>query len=420
MLDIHFIREHADLIRENCRKRRVVLDVDRLLSLDTTRRQIIHQIETVRADRKRSSKSKPSDEQIMRLRGLGEQIKRLELELSTLEPGYKELLLQVPNLTDPKAPEGGEGDFKIVAQHGSVPSFDFQPQDHETIMTGLGILDLERGSKVAASKFYFLKNDGVLLNLALIRYGIDLVSQYGYELVQTPDVARNEILAGIGFTPRGPETQVYSIENTELSLIGTAEITMGGYHAGEILDLSRGPKKYLAISQCFRTEGGAYGKVSKGLFRVHEFTKLEMFIFCRPEESEQMHAELLRIEREICDGLHLVYRVIDIAAADLGAPAYRKYDLEAWMTMKEEGGRRGGWGEITSASNCTDYQARRLNIQYRKPDGSTEFVHTLNGTAIALSRFPVAIIEQYQQGDGSVEVPEVLQKYMGKRVIGSS
>ncbi len=210
-----------------------------------------------------------------------------------------------------------------------------------------------------------------------------------------------------GFNPRGEETQIYSVENTDLSLIGTAEISVLGYHADEILDLSAGPKKYVALSHCFRTEAGAYGRTSKGLYRVHQFTKLEMFIFCKPEDSEAMHEELLSIEKEICDGLEIPYRVIDIASGDLGGPAYRKFDIEAWMVMKND------YGEVTSTSNCTDYQARRAGIKYRTPDGKSEFVHTLNGTAIVTSRFPIALIENHQQEDGSIKIPKALQKYLG-------
>jgi len=236
----------------------------------------------------------------------------------------------------------------------------------------------------------------------LINYGLDVVTKHGFEMVETPDLAKTSILEGIGFNPRGNATQVYSVANTDLCLVGTAEITMGGYHAGEVLDLTRGPKKYVALSHCFRTEAGAYGQESKGLYRVHQFTKLEMFIYCKPEESEKYHQEILEIEKEIVDGLELPYRVIDIASGDLGGPAYRKYDIEAFMTMKNN------YGEITSTSNCTDFQARRLNIKYRRPDGNADFVHTLNGTAVVLSRFPLGIVENFQQADGSVKIPEVL------------
>jgi seryl-tRNA synthetase len=418
MLDIRFIRQNLETVKTNCKNRGIKVDVDRLLSLDETRRQLLSQIEEGRAARNKASKVKPGPDEIARMRKLGEELKKLELELQTVETAFNELHLKVPNLSHPDSPVGGEDAYKVVKTEGKVPHFDFAPRDHEKLMTELDVLDFERGAKVAAAKFYFYKNDMVRLNHALLSYGIDVVTRHGYTLVETPDIARNTILTGIGFNPRGEETQVYSIENTDLSLIGTAEITMGGYHADEILDLEAGSKKYAALSHCFRTEAGSYGRTSKGLYRVHQFTKLEMFVYCKPEDSEKMHQELLAIEEEICSGLDLAYRVIEIPTGDLGGPAYRKYDIEAWMTMKGEGKKQGDYSEITSTSNCTDYQARRLNIRYRKPDGSTEIAHTLNGTGVVLSRFPLALFEQNQQADGSVKIPKILQAYLnGQKTI---
>ncbi len=414
MLDIKFIRDNAQLIKDNNKNRQVDVDVDRLLDLDMQRRERILQIEQLRAVRNQKSKTKPTDEEILKMKEVGVQITNAEKELSDIELEYKELLLKVPNLTHHKSPIGGEEDFAVVAEVGAPPKFKFQPKDHEQLMTELDLIDFERGAKVAGAKFYFTKNELVRLNNALVNYGMDVATKHGYTLVETPDVAKNEILSGIGFNPRGPETQVYSIENTDLSLIGTAEITMGGYHANEVVDLSKGPLKYVALSHCYRTEGGAYGRTSKGLYRVHQFTKLEMFVYCDPKDSEKMHEELLAIEREICDGLEIPYRVIDTASGDLGGPAFRKFDIEAWMVMV---GENGGYGEITSTSNCTDYQARRLNIKYRTEDGKNEFVHTLNGTAIVLSRFPVALFENHQQADGSIQIPKALQKYTGFKEI---
>ena len=413
MIDIKFIRDNKDLIKENCKNRNVNVDIDLLLSLDEDRRKLLKETEDMRAMRKSKSKGKPTEEEITALRKVGDNIAVLEKQSEDIDSKYRELLLRVPNLTHPNTPIGGEDNFKIIYTSKEPKPFKFTPKDHEELLLNLDLIDFERGAKVAASKYYFSKNNLVRLNQALINYGIDVATKHGYTLVETPDVAKNEILSGVGFNPRGDETQVYSLENTDLSLIGTAEITMGGYHANEVLDLTKGPKKYIALSHCFRTEAGAYGKTSKGLYRVHQFTKLEMFIYCKPEDSEKMHLELLSMEKKIVEGLKLPYRVIDIASGDLGGPAYRKYDIEAWMTMKAEGGRQGDYGEITSTSNCTDYQSRRLNIKYRKEDGSTEFVHTLNGTAVVLSRFPLAIVENFQQKDGSVLVPKVLQKYTG-------
>ncbi len=413
MLDIKFIRDNSNLVKENCKNRHVTIDIDLLLKLDAERRESIKAVDDLRAMRKNKSKGKPSEEDIAMLRKVGDDIAVLEKKTEDIENEYHELLFKVPNLTHPETPVGGEEDFRVVHTSAKPKLFKFTPKDHEELLLNLDLIDFERGAKVSASKFYFSKNNLVRLNQALLNYGIDVVTKQGYTLMETPDVAKNEILAGVGFNPRGKETQVYSVENTDLSLIGTAEVTMGGYHADETLDLSNGPKKYAAISHCFRTEAGAYGKTNKGLYRVHQFTKLEMFIYCKPEDSEKMHMELLGLEKKIVDGLKLPYRVIDVASGDLGGPAYRKYDIEAWMVMKGDEKKQGDYGEITSTSNCTDYQARRLNIKYRKNDGATGFAHTLNGTAIVTSRFPLAIVENFQQKGGSVLVPKILRKYTG-------
>jgi seryl-tRNA synthetase len=276
------------------------------------------------------------------------------------------------------------------------------------------MVDFEAGAQVAGHGFYFLKNDAVLLELALQQYAVHLLLKEGFTPITTPDLARNEILEGIGFIPRGPETQIYSIENFDMSLVATAEITLGGMLAGQILDAETLPKKFCGISHCFRTEAGAHGRESRGLYRVHQFTKIEMFAFTLPEDSEKTLDHLRDLECRLFDGLGVPYRVVDTATGDLGGPAYRKFDLEAWMPG------RGDFGEVTSTSNCTDYQARRLNIRYRvKGEKGTHFVHTLNGTAIAISRGLIAVIENYQQKDGSIVVPEVLRPWMGKDVIRS-
>jgi len=414
MLDIKYIREHAELIKENLKNRGVVLDLDNLLTLDRDRRAHISQIEEMRATRNQGSKDKPSPEEITQMRQVGDNIAHLEKELGTIEADYFKLLKAVPNLTHPDVPIGGEEDFKVLATEGKPPEFDFEPKDHEELMTALDLIDFERATKVTASKFFFAKNELVELNHALMQYGMDIVKKHGFKLIETPDLAKDSILEGIGFNPRGPEAQIYSIENTDLSLIGTAEITVGGYHSNEILDLSNGPIKYAGISHCFRTEAGAYGKTSKGLYRVHQFTKLELFIFCKPGESDEMYNHIRKVEEEIISGLEVPYQVIDVASGDLGGPAYRKFDMEAWMVMKN------GYGEVTSASNCTDFQARRLNIRYRKENGETEFVHTLNGTALNNSRWPLIIAENFQTKDGSIKIPKALQKYMDFKEIKKS
>ena len=413
MLDIKFIRDNKDLVKQNCLNRGVKVDIDALLAADENRRALMKKTDDLRALRNQKSKGKPSDEEIAKMRAVGDEIKAAEQRLSEVGQEYYSLLLAVPNLTHPDSPIGKENEYRVVYKNHEPKPFKFTPKDHETLLVAGDLLDGERGTKVAGAKFFFFKNNLVRLNRALINYGIDVVTKHGYTLMETPDLAKDEILSGIGFNPRGPESQIYSVANSDLSLIGTAEITLGGYHAGEILDLSKGPKKYVALSHCFRTEAGAYGRTSKGLYRVHQFAKLEMFVFCKPQDSEKYHEEILGIEKEICDGLKLAYRVIDIPTGDLGGPAYRKYDIEGYMVMKGENGAQGDYGEITSCSNCTDFQARRLNIRYRKDDGATEFVHTLNGTAVNDSRWPLIIAETYQKEDGSISVPKVLQPYCG-------
>src|SRR3989338_1862 len=268
MLDIKFIRENIDLVKQNCQNRHINVDFDRLLAVDQDRRERLKNIENRRALRKQTSKGKPSEEDIAKMRGVGEEIKQLENQLTEIETEYSRLLLKIPNLTHPDTPVGGEKDFRVVYTNKKPTKFTFTPKDHEKIMTTLDLIDFARGAKVAAAKFYYFKGDMVRLNQALLNYGIDVVTKHGYTLMETPDMAKNDILRGIGFNPRGEETQVYSIENTNLSLIGTAEITVGGYHADEILDLKSGPKKYVALSHCFRTEAGTYGHESKGLYRV--------------------------------------------------------------------------------------------------------------------------------------------------------
>jgi seryl-tRNA synthetase len=382
-----------------------------MLELDDKRRDLLVKLETLRAERNKTSKTKPSEEEIAKMRSVGDEIKGLEQEVSAHELGVKEILRKIPNLTHPDAPIGAEADFKVVDTQGKIPQFKFQAKDHEELMTALDVIDFERGAKTTGAKFYFAKNELVRLNQALLNYGMDILAKHGFTIMETPDLVKNDILDGVGFSPRGAESNTYPIEETDLSLIATSEISLGGYHSDETLDLSKGPLKYAGLSHCFRKEAGTYGKASKGLYRVHQFTKLEMFVYCKPEESEAVHKDLLKIEQEIVDGLKLPYRVIDTASGDLGGPAYRKYDIEAWMVMND------GYGEITSTSNCTDYQARRLNVRYKTESGETAFAHTLNGTAVVLSRFPIAIFENYQREDGSIEVPKVLRDYMGIKEI---
>ncbi len=413
MLNIKFIRENKKAVEKNCKDRNVKCDIDRLLLLDEKRKNALQYIEELNAEKNKlndlmkSAKGEEKKELIKAGKGVKEKLEKSEPELEQISGEYTKILLQIPNMTHPDAPIGkDDSKNKEIERYGEPPKFTFKPKSHEELMLVLDLIDFERAAKVAGSKFYYLKNEGALLELALIQFAFEKLIKKGFTPFITPDLARDKIMQGIGFVPRGPETQVYSIENTDLSLVGTAEITMGGYHASEIIPEEKLPLKYAALSHCFRTEAGSYGKHSAGLFRVHQFTKVEMFAYTLPEESEKMHAEIKNIEVEMFKDLEIPFRVVDICTGDLGGPAYRKYDLEAWMVSKNN------WGEITSTSNTTDYQARRLNIKIQRKNGKKEFLHMLNGTAIAVSRALIAIIENYQQSDDSVKIPEVLVKYM--------
>lgn len=415
MLDIKFIRENPELIRENSKNRLASVDVDELLDLDKQRRELEAKIEELRAERNSVSKSKPTPDEITRMRQTGEEIEKLEDELGPVSEKYRSLLLAVPNLTHPEVKvSSDENDNPVLSTYLAPTEFSFQPQDHVQIAERLDLIDFDRATKVTGAKFYYLKNELAILEQALIRYAFSVAMKHGFVPFSTPDLAKREVLEGLGFNPRGESTQIYNIENSDLSLIGTAEITMGGYHMNEVLDEAELPKKYVAVSHCFRTEAGSYSKFSKGIFRVHQFTKVEMFMYTKPSDSEAAHQEMLAIEKEVFEGLKVPFRVIDHCTADLGTPSYRTYDLEAWMPGKPNGEEKmGDWAEITSTSNCTDFQSRGLNIKFKDSEGNKQYVHTLNGTTIAMPRAIIAILENYQQADGSVKIPEVLQQYAG-------
>lgn len=413
MLDLKFIRENVELIKKNSADRLSKVDIDRLLSKDEERRALITEIEELRSTRNQGSKSKPTPEDIARMKEVGERIASLEGRELAVADEVKNLLMQVPNLTHPEVRVSeDESDNPVLETVGEIPLFDFVPKDHVQLSENLDLIDFERGTKIAGAKFYFLKNQLALLSLALNRYAMDIAVKHGFVPMITPDLAKTSIVEGMGYNPRGESSQIYHVENEGLSLIGTAEITLGGYHMDELLDLTQ-PKKYVALSHCFRTEAGAYSKFSKGIFRVHQFEKLEMFVYCRPEEAEALHTEMLEIEKEIFAGLGIPFRVIDHCTADLGAPSYRTFDLEAWMPGKPNNDNsQGDWAEITSTSNCTDYQSRALNIKYVDVDGKKKYAYTLNGTAVADPRALIAILENYQQADGSIKVPEILRPYL--------
>jgi len=414
MLDLKFIRENKDLIKNNSKNRLAKVDIDKLLELDAEKRKIEAELNELQAKRNAGSKSKPSPEKIKEMKKIGEDIKKHEEDLKPLNTKIRELLMTVPNLTHPDVKiSDDEDDNPVVDTFLKASKFGFKARDHKELAEINDLVDFDRATKVSGSKFFYLKNELALLEFALIQYALEKVMTHGFIPFSTPDLAKQEVLEGIGFSPRGESTQVYNIEGTDLSLVGTAEITMGGYHMDETIDEKDLPKKYVAVSHCFRTEAGSYSKFSKGIFRVHQFTKIEMFQYVMPDKSEEAHQELLDIEREIFEGLKIPFRVVDHCTADLGGPAIRTYDLEAWMPGKpNKNGELGDWGEITSTSNCTNYQARGLNVKYRDKNGKRDYLHMINGTAIAVTRAMIAIMENFQEEDGSIVIPEVLRKYL--------
>ena len=377
--------------------------VDQAQKLDTQYRRHLHTSETLRASRNALTK-----DQIGEGKKLKTELKQIESEADKTKSQLEEILSQIPNLPRPEAPLGKNETENVEVRKWGVPrKFDFQPKDHLELGKYLNILDFVTGAKVVGSQFYYWYGDGALLELALVRFTFDLLQKEGFLPVITPDLAKARYYLGTGYMPKGNEAQTYTIEGEDLGLIATAEVTMAGKHADEIIPVQNLPIKYIGYSHCFRQEQGAYGKYSKGLYRVHQFTKAEMFIYCTPEESDKYHLHILDMEEKIYQALGLPYRVLEMCTGDLGGMAARKFDIEAWMPT------RGDYGEVTSTSNCTDYQARNLNIRFKRQNGAIDFIHMLNGTAIATSRTPLAILENYQNADGSVTIPEVLRPYMG-------
>ncbi len=419
MLDLKYIRENAETVKENCRNRGVEADVDLVVELADRRSALITELNELRQSQNEMAKSigrerdgEKRNALIEESRAAKDAVPRKEAELHEVEGRLEEEQLKIPNATHPDSPIGKDDTENVeISRWGGVPEFGFEVRDHVELGELLGIIDFDAGAKTTGSKFYFLRGDAVILELGLIRYAMDILMERGFTPTITPDLARDEMLVGTGFIPRGPEAQIYSVEDTGLSMIATAEITLAGSLADEIVEEGELPIRLAGLSHCFRTEAGAHGRASRGLYRVHQFTKVEMFAFTTPEKSEEMHREMLGIEEKVFQGLGLPYRVVDICTGDLGGAAYRKYDLEAWMPGRSD------FGEVTSTSNTTDFQARRLRIRYRKDGGRPRLLHTLNGTALALSRAFIALLEVHQQKDGSIQLPENLIPYVGKERI---
>ena len=403
-------------MEENCKKRNLRVDFDLIKKLANKKSSTLQLTEKLRAEINQISKEigekGKNKKLILKAQKIKEELKTKEEKNRKISTELKEELYKMPNLIHANTPVGKSEEYnEEIEKIGKIPHFDFKPKNHLEIGKNLDIIDFESGAKTTGSKFYFLKNEGLMLDMALSQYALEILKKEGFELLLTPDLAKIDLIEKLGYIPRGPETQIYKIENNNLGLIGTAEITLGGVLSDKILSIKELPIKLAGFSHCFRTEAGAYGKVSKGLYRVHQFTKTEMFLFCLPEKSDKMLEYLVKIEKKIFQELGIPLRIVDCCSGDLGAPAYRKFDIEAWMPGEKK------WGEITSASNCTDFQSRRLNIRFKDKDDKTQFIHTLNATAIATSRAIIAILENFQQKDGSVLIPKPLQKWMGVEKI---
>lgn len=417
MLDYRFIKENLDAVKENIKNRNMSADADVVVELYDRRTALVtrrQELQQKRNENAAAMKGKMDADVRQKLIEEGKRIKdeisEVEKDCEEIEARLEEAARKIPNMAHPDAPVGKLDTENLEVKKVGVPrKFDFEARDHVQLMEELDLVDFERGTKVSGQKFYYLKNEAVFLEQALIMYALGILRKHGFTTFITPDLARQEILQGIGFNPRGNESNVYCIEDEGTCLVATAEITLGGYHSGEILNKESLPLMYCGLSHCFRREAGAAGQFSKGLYRVHQFDKVEMFVYCLPEQSDALHEKLRSIEEEIFTGLEIPFRVVDTCTGDLGAPAYRKWDLEAWMP-----GRNGGeYGEVTSTSNCTDYQARRLGVRFKDSDGKNKFVHMLNGTAIAVGRAMLAIIENFQNADGSITIPKVLVPFCG-------
>ena len=414
MLDVKFIRENLALVEKSTKEKGYKIDVGEVVRLDDERKKVLLDVESLRARRNeiagKMKSGKPSAELIAEGKEIKTGLATREEELSGIEGRLKTLLKTVPNVIFDDVPLGGEECSVEVKKWGDNHATGV---DHLDYAVSRDWVDFERGAKVAGAKFYYLKGELALLENALLQYGLKKVLEHGFTYMTVPDMVSSRVLEGCGFNPRTSEqSDEYYIEGEDLAMIATAEMPLTGYHMDEIIDEDKLPLMYAGYSACFRKEAGTYGKYTRGLFRVHQFNKLEMYVFCLPEQSKEIHEKILKIEEEIWQGLGIPYHVINIAAGDLGAPAAKKYDMEYWSPVNQK------YQEITSCSNCTDFQARACNVRVRRKDGTVEFVHTLNGTAIPLARALVVLLENYAVSGGKLKVPEVLRPYLdGKSEI---
>jgi seryl-tRNA synthetase len=418
MIDLTLLREDPDRVAAALARRGLTRDdVDRLVDLDVRRRELVLAVDTARAEQNAASKAigKASPEErpalIERASELKARTAELETELETAGADLDAVLAGVPNLPHADAPDGQEGDGVVLRTVGQRPTFDFEPRDHVELLEGRDALDLARGAKVSGARFAFLKGDAALLEMALVRYAIDVAGRHGHVPVLPPVLVREAAMYGTGFLPTDEQQIFRTDDRDDLYLVGTAEVPIAGMHLDEILDPDDLPLRYVGFSTCFRREAGSAGRDTRGIFRVHQFDKVELFSFVAPERSDEEHERILAIEEEILGGLGLHYQVVDIPVGDLGASAARKFDIEGWLPGQQ------AFRELTSCSNTTDYQARRLRCRIDNPDGANPLVHTLNGTALAVPRTIIAVVETHQRADGSVAVPEALQPHLGREVL---
>ena len=414
MLDINFIRNNKALVEHSIKEKMYKnINLDEILTLDDQRKALLQQVEALRKERNdntaKMKNGKPSDELIAKGKEIKEKLSTLEADLSNFEKELNLKLKTVPNVIFDDVPLGDESASVEVKKWGECKTTGV---DHLDYAVSRDWVDFERGAKVAGAKFYYVKGGLALLENALIQFGIKKIVEHGFTLMDVPDLVNSRVLEGTGFAPRSSEqSDEYYIEGEDLALIATAEMPITGYHMDEIIDEDKLPLFYAGFSACFRKEAGAYGKHTRGLFRVHQFNKLEMYSFCAPKQSKEIHEKLRAIEEEIWQEIGIPYHVINIAAGDLGAPAAKKYDIEYWSPVDQK------YREITSCSNCTDFQARGLNIRVRRKDGTVEVLHTLNGTAISLARTMVAVLENFAEEGGKLRVPAVLQPYLGTDML---
>lgn len=413
MLDIKFIRENPEKVQDSADKKGYRVSIKDLLMADERRRELQQQVDSLRERRNAVASQmkggRPSPDLIAEGKSIKEDLMDLEVKFNEVDADYQAQLNGIPNVIFDDVPEGGEEDSVEIKAWGEKKS---GATDHLDYATSRDWVDFERGAKVAGAKFYYLKGDLALLENAIIQFALNKLVAKGLTFMTVPNMVNQRTMTGTGFAPRtSDQSDEYSIEGEDLSLIATAEIPLTGYHADEIIDEDKLPLMYAGLSPCYRKEAGASGKHTRGLFRVHQFNKLEMYAFALPEKSQEIHQQILDIEEEIWQDLGIAYRIINIAAGDLGAPAAKKYDIEYWSPVDEN------YRELTSCSNCTDFQARNLNIRVRRKDGTTDVLHTLNGTAVSLARSLVVILENYQNPDGTLAVPEVLRPYMGGRIV---